>query len=106
MRGQRSLRQFRQRPSEVRRRVLYSNRTVSGRAGRPQRRNQASAFSAKLHAAKEVLVEIESGLIRGSFPRRALRLLFEWIELHKEELEKNWARARDRQPLEPIPPLP
>ena len=55
---------------------------------------------------QEVMVEIESGLIRGSFPKRALRLLFEWMELHREELEKNWVRARDQQPLEPIPPLP
>jgi hypothetical protein len=55
---------------------------------------------------QEVLVEIQSGLITGSFSRRALRLLFEWMELHREELEGNWIRARNRQPLEPIEPLP
>lgn len=55
---------------------------------------------------QEILVEIESGLVRGSFPKRALRLLFEWMEVHREELGENWVRARDLQPLEPIPPLP
>ena len=55
---------------------------------------------------QEVLVEIRSGLITGRFSRRALRLLLEWVELHREELEGNWIRARNRQPLESIEPLP
>jgi hypothetical protein len=55
---------------------------------------------------QEVLVEIDSGLVTGTFSRRALRLLFEWMELHREELERNWVRAREREPLQPIQPLP
>jgi len=57
------------------------------------------------HQDQEVLVEIESGLVTGSFSRRALRLLFEWMEIHKEELERNWDRARNKRPLKPIEPL-
>ena len=34
----------------------------------------------------EVVVNIENGVIEGRFPRRAVRLLLEWYELHREEL--------------------
>ena len=54
---------------------------------------------------REVLVEIESGIVSGTFPRRALHLLLEWMDLHKEELETSWVRARNHQPLRPIEPL-
>jgi hypothetical protein len=53
----------------------------------------------------KVTVEIESGAVRGAFPPRALRLVLEWAELHKQELFEDWERARQRQPLERIPPL-
>ncbi len=54
----------------------------------------------------EVIVEIESGIVTGHFPRRALRLLADWIELHQSELGINWQRARAHKPLRPIAPLP
>jgi hypothetical protein len=41
----------------------------------------------------------------GSLPRRALRLVQEWEELHRNELFANWERARLQQPLETITPL-
>ena len=53
----------------------------------------------------EITVEIESGIINGRFPKRALRLVFEWIELHKDELLENWRLAEDRRPLNKIAPL-
>jgi hypothetical protein len=28
------------------------------------------------------------------------------MELHREELERNWVRAREREPLQLIQPLP
>lgn len=34
----------------------------------------------------EGIIEIESGIIKGKTPRRALKLIFEWIDLHKDEL--------------------
>jgi len=36
----------------------------------------------------------------------ALQLLFDWAEQHQDELMENWSRARERQVLLPIPPLP
>jgi hypothetical protein len=35
---------------------------------------------------------------------RALVLVLEWLELHRDELMANWERARAREPLLPIAP--
>ena len=45
-------------------------------------------------------------LIAGSLPPRAERLVREWAEVHRNELEANWERARADEPLERIEPLP
>jgi hypothetical protein len=55
---------------------------------------------------QEVIVEVHSGVVSGTMSRRALQLLFEWMELHQAELLENWNRARERRPLLAIPPLP
>lgn len=55
---------------------------------------------------QEVMVEIESGLVTGAMSKRALTLVFEWTDLYRDALMRNWERARDRKPLELIAPLP
>ena len=35
-------------------------------------------------------------------PRRQLRLVLAWAQLHEDELMQNWELARDRQPLRSI----
>ncbi|HEX6750513.1 MAG TPA: DUF4160 domain-containing protein [Longimicrobium sp.] len=55
---------------------------------------------------QEALIEIQSGMVEGTMARRALQLVFEWADLHQQELLENWERARNRRPLVPIPPLP
>ena len=52
-----------------------------------------------------ITVTILDGVVEGHFPRRALRHVLEWYELHTEELQQNWERARRREPLLPIDPL-
>jgi len=52
-----------------------------------------------------ISVEVESGVVHGIFPNRALRHVQEWAALHKSELLTNWDRARQRKPLERIMPL-
>jgi len=54
---------------------------------------------------QEVSIEIGSSIVQGRMSRRALQMLFEWTEQHREELIRNWERAAAREPLEPIPPL-
>jgi Domain of unknown function (DUF4160) len=42
----------------------------------------------------------------GSLPPRAMRLVREWVEERRDELEADWHRAQAHQPLEWIAPLP
>ena len=53
----------------------------------------------------EITVEIENGLVKGDFPRRALKHVLEWYELHRNELQEDWELTRRRQPLRGISPL-
>ena len=53
----------------------------------------------------EVSIEVETGIVHGQFPGRALRLVLEWTSLHKQELLDNWRLARQGRPLRPIDPL-
>ena len=57
------------------------------------------------HGASEVVVSIHDLEVSGTFPRRPLRLLLEWADLHREELEVNWERAREHKHLLPVEPL-
>jgi hypothetical protein len=47
-----------------------------------------SHFHAK-YAEYEITVNITTGVIEGKFPKRALRHVLEWYELHKDELIEN-----------------
>ncbi|MGA9116740.1 MAG: DUF4160 domain-containing protein [Bacteroidota bacterium] len=57
------------------------------------------------YGAYEVTVEIETGIVNGIFPPRALGHVMEWHNLHKEELREDWELAKTRHVLKPIPPL-
>ena len=46
-------------------------------------------------------------MLRGDLgSRTALKLTREWIDLHEEELSRDWELAREAKPLEKIDPLP
>ena len=49
----------------------------------------------------KISVEVESGVVDGRFPRRALRAVLE----HREELLDDWRLAESHQPLKKIAPL-
>ena len=53
----------------------------------------------------EVSIEVETGIVHGQFPGRALRLVLEWTALHKQELLDNGQLARQGRPLKSIDPL-
>jgi len=53
----------------------------------------------------EVSIDIKTGIVKGSMSKRALRMIFEWMDLHKDELLKDWQLAQDRKSLEKIAPL-
>jgi Domain of unknown function (DUF4160) len=68
-------------------------------------RDHGPAHFHAIYGEYEITVGIADGVVKGEFPRRALRHVVEWYELHKTELAENWQRAKDRKPLQPIPPL-
>jgi len=54
---------------------------------------------------QEIIVEIETSLVEGRMSKRALRMVFEWLDLHQAELLDNWELARQRKALREIQPL-
>jgi hypothetical protein len=53
----------------------------------------------------EITVDIETGVVNGRFPRRALSAVLDWYTLHQSELMANWEAAMNRTPLSKIKPL-
>jgi hypothetical protein len=53
----------------------------------------------------KITMEINTGVLQGRFPRRALKALLEWYELHRDGLLENWELAEQHAPLNRIPPL-
>jgi hypothetical protein len=53
----------------------------------------------------QVTVGIQSGVVSGEFPKRALRLVLEWLDLHKEELLEDWYLVQAGRPANKIAPL-
>ena len=49
---------------------------------------------------------IDSGkVIEGRFPRRALRLVREWLARHQALVRASWEQARSGRAPDPVPPL-
>ena len=57
------------------------------------------------YAEYKITVEINTGVVEGRFPRRALKAVMEWHELHREALWEDWLLAEQHQPLNKITPL-
>lgn len=59
-----------------------------------------------VYGEHEALIEIETlALYRGRLPGRALGLVIEWAQLHREELRQDWELARSGRSVRPIAPL-
>src|ERR1043166_2920624 len=65
--------------------------------------DHAPAHFHAFYQGHEALVTIETmEVIAGELPRRALELVFDWAELHQQELMENWQKAQDHLPLDNI----
>lgn len=53
----------------------------------------------------EITVEIQSEIVNGTFPRRGLKLVFEWYEQHRDELLANWNSLLTTGEFSKIQPL-
>ena len=50
-------------------------------------------------------MNIKDGVVKGEMPGRAIRMILEWLDLHRDELMDNWTRAQNGAPLNRIEPL-
>ena len=53
----------------------------------------------------EAIITIRDGVVKGEMPGRALKMILEWLEMHREELLSNWEKAQNGMPLNKIEPL-
>jgi hypothetical protein len=59
-----------------------------------------------VYAEYEAQIDIRTlAVIRGSLPRRALVLVLEWAQEHREELMEDWDLCSRNQLPKKIPPL-
>ena len=59
-----------------------------------------------IYGDHEAVIDIQTGTaITGDLPRRAGKMVVEWVAAHRAELHENWDRAMNQQPLLPIDPL-
>jgi hypothetical protein len=53
----------------------------------------------------EIIVHILTGVVEGTFPKRALLHVLEWQEIHQRELMEDWELCRKQKTPNPIEPL-
>ncbi len=52
-----------------------------------------------------ITININDEIVKGFMPKRALKLIFEWMELHKIELLDNWQTLQSGGIPKSIEPL-
>ena len=58
------------------------------------------------YQGQQVTLTFDGKILAGALrSRTALRLIEEWAERHRDDLERNWQRVQAREPLERIEPL-
>ena len=68
-------------------------------------RDDVPAHFHAMYGDYESTVTIETGIVTGRCPRRALRHVLERYELHTDDLFEDWEFAQARGPLQKIAPL-
>ena len=53
----------------------------------------------------KISVEIRNGIVKGHFPKKQLRVVLDWHDVHKKELMEDWQLAINDQPLKKIKPF-
>ena len=51
------------------------------------------------------VIDIQTGDVEGRLPRRVLNMVYEWLDLHKDELMANWERIERSETIIEIKPL-
>ena len=58
-----------------------------------------------IYQQDKVVVEIENGKVKGEISERALRMILEWLDLHREEIKVAWEQASKGETPNKIEPL-
>ncbi|TAL57635.1 MAG: DUF4160 domain-containing protein [Bacteroidetes bacterium] len=53
----------------------------------------------------KITVTINEGVVNGQMPQRALKMIFDWMAIHRDELLQDWENAKNKIPLNKIEPL-
>jgi len=61
-------------------------------------------FHAK-YSGYEALFTFDGSILEGELPNRATKFVQEWLSEHRAELEENWHKAQNGEPLNYIAPL-
>ena len=57
------------------------------------------------YSGSKVSININNGVVNGKMPKRALKLIFEWMEKHETELLDRWELAIKGESIPKIEPL-
>lgn len=58
-----------------------------------------------IYQGYKAIINIKDGTVTGSLPRRALNLVYDWLDEHKDELLANWELLNKKQAPNKIDPL-
>ena len=53
----------------------------------------------------EAVISLDGEVLEGSLPKKKLRLVLAWVEIHQEELAANWTLLSRGQSIFKIAPL-
>ena len=53
----------------------------------------------------EAMFNMDGEILEGDMPKRQIKFVAAWAELHRDELLANWELAKSNQPLYKIEPL-
>jgi len=57
------------------------------------------------YSGHKAIIAIKDRIVKGDMPNRALKLIFEWLDLYSEQLLENWELSIQGLPLKSIKPL-
>lgn len=62
-------------------------------------------FHAQYNGNQALIDIINCRVLKGYLPKRQLKLVLAWAEIHKDELMQNWELTNSGQPVYKIAPL-
>lgn len=72
---------------------------------RDNKQHSSPHIHVRYQDAKAVISIPDGELLEGDFPRKQLRLVQAWVEIHADELMADWALAIEGEPIYKIDPL-